>query len=128
MHVVFICVERAKCREIRVARAPALLYKVRASTPGEIRPAVLYGDDIRNHASVASVPVGECMNSRNELVMKPNEAFIDGKDFIFHPILSVSEKLGYALSDLTRVAADVQFVPAVGPRPFPNVIKHFGME
>jgi hypothetical protein len=47
------------------------------------------------------------MNSGNELVMKAGQAFIDGKGFVLQPIPCVSEKLGYALGDLTRVAADV---------------------
>ncbi len=85
MHVFFICVQRAECGEIRGARA-SVCDKICPGAPSKFGPAAIYCDNIRHHAGVSSVSVREWMNSRNELVMKPNQAFVDRKGLVVQPI------------------------------------------
>ena len=125
-HVIFIGIERAKRGEISGASI-ALSDQVFSSTPGEFRLAVFYNDDVGHHAGMASVSVGERMNS-GQLMMKTKQRVVYRERLVLQPASRVGEELGNSLHDLFRVAADVPLRQTIDTCLFPDVVEHAAMQ
>src|SRR5215831_12979264 len=123
LHIIFVGVECAKRGKVARARV-ALCNKVFAGTPGKFRLAEFHGDNIGNHTRVSSISIGKWMDSRNELMVETDEAFVERKCLVVDPVPHVSEKLWNPLEYFVRVAADIQLMGSILARPFPDVVEH----
>ncbi len=47
---------------------------------------------------------------------------------VIEPILRVGEKLGDSLHDFRGITPEVQFIRAICPRPFPDLVEHFAVK
>ena len=74
LHIVFVCVEGAECRQIAAAGI-AFGDQIFSGSPCEFRLAAFYGHDVGKHSGVAAVSIGERMNSR-QFVVKTKESFV----------------------------------------------------
>jgi hypothetical protein len=125
--VVLVGIQRAQRSQISEARVP-FRNKVCSRAPGKLGLPVFHGNYVRNHACVPAVSVCEWMDFRNKLMMESNQAFVEGECFVIDPILCVAEKLGDTLCDFCGITPDAHFMLAIGARPFPNLVEHFGMQ
>ena len=122
LYIVFVFVERAERREIPAAGI-TLRDQVFPGSPSEFGPAVLNGDDVRDHSRMAAVSICEGMNSR-QLVMKTKQRFIARERSVFQPVSRIGKELGNSLDDLSRIARHVSLGLTVRAGPPPDVVEH----
>jgi hypothetical protein len=59
----------------------------------------------------------------HKLVIKSNQAFVDGECLVLQPMLRVGEKPGNTLYDFCGITPDAHFMRAIGASPFPNLVE-----